>query len=152
MVNFEVTENVVDDIDRLQRAYEIGGVIQALQKDQLDFLAYKIVSVVLNHEWVGIQSGNLRRSIQVYRDAPDRMVIDANEALAPYAKIVNKRLKAAGRMGGFNANFPPDGRTFYKIALDIYGEWVAQVGEKRWAEFVEAVVAGRKYTFTPLLR
>lgn len=105
-----------------------------IHKDAIIFLQDRLLSRVIGGQYVGVISGNLRRS-QVIDFGEYTSEMRPNFTIAPYA--------------GYVANwaFHKYGRDYYKILVDLYGKFVVQKIEKEFNRMIDLLNEGKRYKY-----
>lgn len=117
----------------------LSRTTELLSSSAAAYVQFQLVQYILNHGWVGVQTGNLRRSQGFEAIAPGLKLFRTDIAIAPYAVNVNMRLRAGGSMGGFNADNAPDGRTYFQIVLDRHGKEVQEKMQNEILSLIDSV-------------
>lgn len=100
------------------------------------FLAEAIITGVINGQYVGVITGNLKRSVDVAEVDRFTAAIVSDLSMAPYSIEVREK------------NLKKYGEDFYQIGLRIYGEEAARMMAEEWEKAIKAINERKPYKFS----
>lgn len=104
-------------------------------KDGATYFQEAVVSGVINGQYVGVISGNLKRSVEVYLTSRFSAAVVSDKGIAPYTVDVRER------------TYRKYGEDFYQITLRIYGDDAYQALFKEWKRAMTAIANGTTYKY-----
>jgi hypothetical protein len=108
---------------------------QNIPLDACSFFDTNTSQGVISGQYVGVISGNLRRSLTVERLGPHSAGLGSDLGIAPYASAV--RARTAKKYG----------RDFYRIALKMFRSRAVLAVNAEYARLRGVVASARQYTY-----
>lgn len=104
-------------------------------KDGATYFQEAVVSGVINGQYVGVISGNLKRSIEVFITSRFSAAVVSDIGIAPYTMEVRER------------TYRKYGEDFYQITLRVYGDDAYKGLLKEWRRMMTIVARGGTYHY-----
>ena len=114
------------------------STIKFFENAPLDAATYfqeAVVSGVINGQYVGVISGDLKRSVEVYPTSKFSAAVVSDLGIAPYAPEVRE------------SNLRKYGEDFYEITLRHYGKEAHQALLQEWKRMISSIDRGVRYTY-----